>query len=61
MTSAQEVHPVPSTKVWKFVSHKATAHVVDAAPSQSVQDPSTTPTISFMTSAQEVLVTISES
>ena len=46
-------HPAPSTKVCEFDSHEAAEQLLAAAPSQAVQDPSTTPTISSIMAAQE--------
>ena len=45
-------HPAPSTKVCEFDSHEAAEQLLAAAPSQAVQDPSTTPTISSIMAAQ---------
>jgi hypothetical protein len=47
-------HPVPSTKVWKPSAHVAEEHVVEAAPSQAVQDSSTTPVTAFIIAAHDV-------
>ena len=53
MASAQEEHPTPLTKVWKFDSHVAAEQVPAAPlPSQAVQDPSRTPTTAFMAAAR---------
>ena len=47
-------HPVPSTKVWKPSAHVAAEHVVEAAPSQAVQESSTTPVTAFIIAAHDV-------